>query len=118
MFQAPKSFKRWPGCSKMWPVSNTDFLLWRALGLIPKPSNRKTKLLSVANNCLIHSQLLSISGGHFLKLQSEYVPCVKGLAINICYAVKTYNMGPVALLPLWRKSCCRFLLPLKIITLG
>jgi hypothetical protein len=30
------------------------------------------------------------------------------------HAIKSYDTGPTALLPLWRKSCYRFLLPLKI----
>jgi hypothetical protein len=30
------------------------------------------------------------------------------------HSVKFYDMGPTAILPLWRKACCGFLSPLKI----
>jgi hypothetical protein len=33
---------------------------------------------------------------------------------DFLYVVKSYNMGPTALLPLWRKVCSGFLPPLKI----
>jgi hypothetical protein len=33
---------------------------------------------------------------------------------DILHAVKSYDMGPTALLPLRRKACCGFLSPLKI----
>jgi hypothetical protein len=34
------------------------------------------------------------------------------LASDILHAIKSYDMGPPALLPLRRKVCCGFLLPL------
>jgi hypothetical protein len=40
------------------------------------------------------------------------------LASDFSHAVKSYDMGPLALLPLWRKVCCGRLLPLKIHRLG
>jgi hypothetical protein len=35
-------------------------------------------------------------------------------SVGFFYAVKSYDMGPTALLPFRRKSCFGFLLPLKI----
>jgi hypothetical protein len=69
-------------CAQIFSIhvtSNTDFL-WRTVGLIFKPPNSKTALCQLSTTAyLIYSQLPSISGGHFLKLQPKYVPCcVKG----------------------------------------
>jgi hypothetical protein len=36
------------------------------------------------------------------------------LASDILHAIKSYDMGPPALLTLWRKGCYRFLLPVKV----
>jgi hypothetical protein len=37
---------------------------------------------------------------------------------DLLHAVKSYDMGPTALLPVRRKVCCGFLSPLKIHRLG
>jgi hypothetical protein len=36
------------------------------------------------------------------------------LRSDVLHAEKSYDMGPTALLPLWRKACCGFSSPLKI----
>jgi hypothetical protein len=36
------------------------------------------------------------------------------LASDFSHSIKSYNMGPPALLPLQTKACCGFLFPLKI----
>jgi hypothetical protein len=40
------------------------------------------------------------------------------LQTDFLHATKSYNMEPMALLPLRRKECCRFLSPLKSIALA
>jgi len=85
-------------------------------------------MLTEKNSSLLHQSSLAIlpaeSSG---SKQEEWVkgmriwPCQVFLFILASYflhAVKSYDMGPTALLPLRRKVCCGFLSPLKIHRLG
>jgi hypothetical protein len=43
---------------------------------------------------------------------------ISDMSTDLLYAIKSYDMGPLALLPTQRKMWCRFLPPLKIHRLG
>jgi hypothetical protein len=49
-----------------------------------------------------------ILSGNFAYMASLFTP------LGIFYMPQIYDMGPTALLPLWRKACRGFFLPLKI----
>jgi hypothetical protein len=61
---------------------------------------------------------------------SKQEECAKGMRIQPCkiflfilanyflHAIKSYDMGPPAFLPLQRKGCSRFSLPLRLNNLG
>jgi hypothetical protein len=74
------------------------------------------------NSWFVHQSSLAIlpaesSGSKQEEWANRIWPCKVFLFIlagNVLYAIKSYNMEPLALLPHWRKACCGFLLPSKI----
>jgi hypothetical protein len=71
----------------------------------------------------IHQSPLAVTNRHPLAKQEELGEnmaefCLRDIPFhtrrNLWHDVKSYDMGPTALLPLRRKSCHGFLLPLKI----
>jgi hypothetical protein len=85
-------------------------------------------MLAKENSWLIYQSSLAIQPAESCDSKQEewlkgmrVCPCkvfLFILASDFLHAVKSYDMGPPALLPLWRKVCCGFLLPLKVHCLG
>jgi hypothetical protein len=88
-----------------------DTWTWRAMVMM---------LPAGGNSRLIHQSSLAVlpaetSGSKRSEnFDYQYLRYLKGSLTS----VKSYSMGPPALLPIQRKVCCGFLLPLKIHCLG
>jgi hypothetical protein len=92
----------------LWPFS--DLFHIPICVIIPDSSTRAL--------CQIPSETPSSRAGRNLK-RNICQFCQPSIPVIFCrdHAVKSYNVAPLALLPLWRKLCFAFLMPSKSIIL-
>jgi hypothetical protein len=89
-----------------------DMWAWRAMMMI---------MLAEENWFIHQSSLVKLptesSGSKYEEWRKEwefYLFSIWNTLSDLLHAIKSYDMGLLALLPIWRKVCCGFISPLKI----
>jgi hypothetical protein len=100
------------------PVSRDISVAAPRTGWFPASRNRQRHLAAASTVWLHDIRDASGASGRWAKEMRIYSIRPRGTPIDLLTAVKSYDMGPPASLPLRSKVCCGILSPLKIHRLG